>query len=159
MIETLVGGVLGGVFRLVPEAIKWLDRKNERDHEIKMFDKQLEADKLRSTQQIAQIHAQGQVAIDAAGMEALTAAIKGQSQMTGVKWIDGMNQSVRPAATYLLILLYLAAKTAGCVGMIQAGQDWKTILITAYSEEDRALLSGILNFWFLDRVIRRQQGA
>jgi hypothetical protein len=159
MLETLVGGVLGGVFRLVPEAIKWLDKKNEREHEIKMFDKQLEADKLRSAQQIAQIQAQGQVALDAAGMDALTAAIKGQSQLSGVKWIDGMNQSVRPAATYLLILLYLAAKTAACIGMLQAGQDWKTILTTAYSDDDRALLSGILNFWFLDRVIRKQQGV
>lgn len=27
MIETLLGGLLGGAFRLAPEVLKWLDRK------------------------------------------------------------------------------------------------------------------------------------
>jgi len=26
MIETLLGGLLGGAFRLVPEILKWIDR-------------------------------------------------------------------------------------------------------------------------------------
>jgi len=30
MIETLLGGLLGGAFRLAPEILKWLDRKGER---------------------------------------------------------------------------------------------------------------------------------
>lgn len=29
MIETLLGGLLGGAFRLAPEVLKWLDRKGE----------------------------------------------------------------------------------------------------------------------------------
>lgn len=29
MIETLLGGLLGGAFRLAPEILKWLDRKGE----------------------------------------------------------------------------------------------------------------------------------
>ena len=32
MIETLLGGLLGGAFRLAPEVLKWLDRKGERSH-------------------------------------------------------------------------------------------------------------------------------
>ena len=30
MIETLLGGLLGGAFRLAPEFLKWLDRSEER---------------------------------------------------------------------------------------------------------------------------------
>ena len=39
MIETLLGGLLGGAFRLAPEVLKWLDRKGERSHELAMQDK------------------------------------------------------------------------------------------------------------------------
>ncbi len=41
MIETLLGGLLGGAFRLAPEILKWLDRKGERGHELAMQDKAL----------------------------------------------------------------------------------------------------------------------
>lgn len=58
MIETLLGTLFGGLFRLAPEALKWLDRKDERTHELAMFDKQLEADRLKGDQAIAQINAQ-----------------------------------------------------------------------------------------------------
>jgi len=46
MIETLLGGLLGGAFRLAPEVLKWLDRKGERGHELAMQDKVLEFEKL-----------------------------------------------------------------------------------------------------------------
>jgi hypothetical protein len=42
MIETLLGGLLGGAFRLAPELLKWLDRQGERRHESTMQDKALE---------------------------------------------------------------------------------------------------------------------
>ena len=40
MIETLLGGLLGGAFRLAPEVLKWFDRQGERGHELAMQDKQ-----------------------------------------------------------------------------------------------------------------------
>ncbi|BBA33672.1 uncharacterized protein sS8_1715 [Methylocaldum marinum] len=52
MIETLLGGLLGGAFRLAPELLKWLDRKGERGHELAMQDKALEFEKLRGAQRI-----------------------------------------------------------------------------------------------------------
>jgi hypothetical protein len=50
MIETLLGGLLGGAFRLAPEILKWLDRKGERGHELAMQDKAIEFEKLRGAQ-------------------------------------------------------------------------------------------------------------
>ena len=41
----ILGSVLGGVFRLVPEVIKYFDKKNERQHELAMFDKQCDLEK------------------------------------------------------------------------------------------------------------------
>ena len=46
MFEILGGGIfgslLGGIFRLAPEVLKFFDKKNERQHELAMFDKQCE---------------------------------------------------------------------------------------------------------------------
>jgi len=57
MIETLLGGLLGGIFRLAPEMLRWLDRKGERGHELAMQDKALEFEKLRGTQRMQEIGA------------------------------------------------------------------------------------------------------
>ena len=44
MLELLGGGIfgslLGGIFRLAPEVLKWVDKKDERAHELKMFEQQ-----------------------------------------------------------------------------------------------------------------------
>jgi len=47
MLETLFGGVLGGLFRLAPEILKWLDRKGERQHELFMLQAEMEFAKVR----------------------------------------------------------------------------------------------------------------
>ena len=57
MIETLLGGLLGGAFRLAPEVLKWLDRKGERGHELAMQDKAIEFEKLRGAQRMSEIGA------------------------------------------------------------------------------------------------------
>ena len=41
MVETILGSLVGGVFRLVPEVLRWFDRKDERKHELKMQDNSL----------------------------------------------------------------------------------------------------------------------
>ena len=43
MLETLMGGVFGGVLRLAPEVIKFFDAKNERGHELRMVEAESEA--------------------------------------------------------------------------------------------------------------------
>jgi hypothetical protein len=45
MIETLLGGLLGCIFLLAPELLKWLDRKGERGHGLAMQDKALNLSK------------------------------------------------------------------------------------------------------------------
>lgn len=156
MLETLLGSLLGGAFRLFPEVLKWLDKRGERSHELALFDKQLEADRLRSERRIAETEAQGTITLDAAALDALKEGIKSQGQMTGVAWIDGLNQSVRPVVTYVLLGLYFGAKVSGLVILYRTNADLATVFRTAYSPEDMALLGGILNFWFLDRVIRKR---
>ena len=46
----ILGSLLGGVFRLIPEVLKSFDKKNERSHELSMFDKQCDVEKTRGAQ-------------------------------------------------------------------------------------------------------------
>ncbi|NBS40346.1 MAG: hypothetical protein EBS73_13955 [Betaproteobacteria bacterium] len=127
MIETLLGGLLGGAFRLAPEILKWLDRKGERGHELAMQDKALEFEKLRGAQRMAEIGSAADAAWNTGAIEALKEAVAAQGRPSGVKWADALSTSVRPVITYWF----------------------------AWTEADQALWAGVLNFWFLGRVFDR----
>ena len=155
MIETLLGGLLGGVFRLAPEVLKWFDRKSERGHELAMQDKALEFDRLRGAQKMAEIGAAADAAWNTGAIEALRDAVRTHGEKTGVRWADALSISVRPVITYWFMGLYCAAKTAAFVGAMTAGVGWSAAVLQAWTEADQALWAGVLNFWFLGRVFDR----
>jgi hypothetical protein len=155
MIETLLGGLMGGTFRLAPEVLKWLDRSGERKHELAMQDKALEFEKLRGAQRMAEIGAAADGAWNVGALEALKESVLAQGRLTGVKWVDALSSSVRPVLTYLFFALYSAAKTAAFVGSLNAGADWIGAVGQVWSDADQALWAGVLNFWFIGRVFDR----
>lgn len=155
MIETLLGGLLGGAFRLAPEILKWLDRKGERGHELAMQDKALEFEKTRGAQRMAEIGSQADAAWNTGAIEALRDAVRTQGEKTGVWWADALSSSVRPIITYWLMALYCAAKTVAFIAALNAGAGWGAAVLAAWSEADQALWAGVLNFWFLGRVFDR----
>ena len=155
MIETLLGGLLGGAFRLAPEILKWLDRNGERSHELSMQDKALEFEKLRGAQRMGEIGASADAAWNTGAIEALRDAVRGQGEKTGVAWADALSSSVRPVITYWFMALFCAAKTAAFVAAVTAGAGWGAAILHTWSEADQALWAGVLNFWFLGRVFDR----
>lgn len=155
MIETLLGGLLGGAFRLAPEILKWLDRQGERSHELAMQDKALEFEKLRGAQRMAEIGATADAAWNTGALDALKDAIAAQGQNSGVKWVDGLSSSVRPVITYWFMALYCAAKSAAFTLAVTSGTGWEVAILHAWTEADQALWAGVLNFWFLGRVFDR----
>ena len=155
MIETLLGGLLGGAFRLAPEFLKWLDRKGERGHELAMQDKALEFEKIRGAQRMDEIGAGADAAWNVGAIETLREAVRTQGEKTGVRWADALSSSVRPVITYWFMALYCAAKTAAFVGAVTAGAGYGVAILHAWTEADQALWAGVLNFWFLGRVFDR----
>lgn len=159
MIETLLGTLFGGAFRLAPEILRWLDRKNERAHELAMFDKQLEADKLKGAQALAQINAQADAAIGVAEIQAIIEATKAQSAQTGIKWVDALNALIRPLlALQWLILLWPAVVVAGFVLSVLAGIDPLTALRSTFGVEEKALAASVASFFLVDRSLRKMFG-
>ena len=110
-VMALVGGITGAITRLVPEAFKFADRAAERKHELAMQDKALEFEKLRASHKLEEINAAGSAVYDMEGLETLKDAIKGQSEKTGVKWVDALSATVRPVITYWMMGLFCQNKT------------------------------------------------
>lgn len=113
MIETLLGGLLGGAFRLAPEVLKSLDRKGERGHELAMQDKALEFEKLRGAQRMSEIGAGADAAWNVGAIEALWESVAGQDQRSRVHWANALSISVRPVITYWFMTLYCAVEYSG----------------------------------------------
>lgn len=159
MIEPLLGTLFGGVFRMAPEILKWLDRKDERAHELAMFDKQLEADKLKGDQALAQINAQADAAIGVAEVQAIIEATKAQSMRTGIKWVDAINSLMRPTITFWwVIVLYTAALVAQYVVILDGGANHLQTILKLWGPDEKAIVASIISFWFVDRSLRKGFG-
>jgi hypothetical protein len=162
MFELLSGGIfgslIGGVFRLAPEVLKFLDKKNERGHELEMFNRQCELEAQRGQQKMAEIGAQHEATVDAGVMNAFNAAIESQTEMAKAAggWAASLSASVRPVVTYWILLVW------SCVHLWMAYSSWRTgmepteVFKLMMSADFSALVSGTLNYWFLDRTLAKR---
>lgn len=153
--ETLLGGVFGGLLRLAPEALKFFDRKNERAHELAMLDAEMKFAQAKGEIAMRQTEAQ----MTMTEVQAIGEAFKEQSataQAAG-KVIAGISALVRPFVTYLFVIAYAAVKVSTFLIAISQNGDWKEVLITMWGTEDMAVLNMILSFWFVGRVYERSR--
>ncbi len=155
MLETILGGALGGVLRLAPEVLKYFDSKDERKHELRLGEQNLKLTELQQKGQIAVADRQLEGSQFTAAMAALQASIESQAKPTGVKFIDGLAASVRPVITYWVFFLYAAVKTALLSMAIEANASLEQALAASWTAADDAMLSAILTFWFVGRVWER----
>ena len=152
MLLTLLSMLGGGLMRLLPEVFAFMNKRSDNEHELAMMDKQAELEKTRSAMRQDEIQTQGQADMNLAEMNALSEALKSQMQVTGHVFVDTLNFLVRPLVTYFLLLLYALAKIAMFVLAVQHGVAGWDAILKVYGDEDRAILSSILSFWFLGRV-------
>lgn len=155
MIE-LLGLVFGGVFRLLPEVLGLVKARKDADHEYRMTELQLKIDEARAKHALDLAHAQAEIAAAAGEMDAWAAAIRGQAQPSGVRWIDALSSSVRPILTYWwVIVLYSGAKMLQIAVGIDEGVTLAQFVPILVTEFDRTVIGSILSFWFVDRSLRR----
>jgi hypothetical protein len=155
---TIISGIFGGLLRLVPEVLKFLDAKNDRKHELDMQDKALEFQKVKGTQRMDEIGAQAQADWDKGALDALSAAIKDQGTPSGVRWIDGFSKLIRPLITFQwVILLYPAVIIAGFMLAVQGGVPALQAMKDSFGPEEKAVCSFILDFWFVGRVLEARR--
>jgi hypothetical protein len=154
----LLGSIFGGVFRLAPEVLKWMDKKNEREHELNMFKFQCDLEAQRGQQKLAEICAQREAAVDVGVMDAFNNAITQQAVMVKAAggWVASLSASVRPVVTYWVLFVWSFIHVwfawNAWLGGAAAVEVFKTMMTPDFS----ALLSGTINYWFLDRTLAKR---
>ena len=162
MLELLSGGIfgslLGGIFRLAPEVLKFFDKKNERNHELLMFQRQCDLEQIRGQQKLAEIGAARDAAIDVGVMDAFNAAINQQAEMAKAAggWAASLSASVRPVVTYWVILLWSFIHLWYAWNAWTNGAPPKEVFMTMMTADFMALVSGTINYWFLDRTLKQR---
>lgn len=161
ILETVLGGAVGGLARLAPEVLKFFDRKNERKHELALLDKNTAAEQARAAAGYKEKELGADSAQVTSAISALQESLKGQFQLIGVKWIDSLNFSVRPVLTYLIVGPYAIGKLMVFGALMWTGNALdastvKTALDATYTAADMAVVSGIINFFFLGRVFDKR---
>lgn len=159
MLEMLSGGLLGsifgGIFRLAPEILKWMDKKDERAHELKMFTLQTDLEKMRGQFRMEEKYADHSVA----QLEAIQEAFKEQSTtaQASYKWVAALSALVRPGITYVLFGLYVAMKITAIVYGMHSEASWVAVMRESWTADDFGMLNMILTFWFVGRAIEKYQ--
>lgn len=150
----LLGSIFGGLFRLAPEVLKFLDRKNERQHELKMFEQQCQLEQMRGAQKLQEIGAQHAMAVDAGVLDALKGAIDQQTEMVKAAggWVASLSASVRPVVTYALISVYLGLQVGMAINSNSVQEAFQLVITPDFV----ALVSGILNYHFLNRTLEKR---
>jgi hypothetical protein len=107
---------------------------------------------------MAEIGAQHEATVDAGVMDAFNNAINQQTEM--VKAAGGfaasLSASVRPVVTYWILLVW------SCVHVWMGYSSWRTgmepteVFKLMMSADVSALVSGTLNYWFLDRTLSKR---
>lgn len=157
---TLIGTFLGGAFRLAPAVLQFFDKKNERLHEQAMLDKQLAIDTLRGAQAQRLEETKGENAATMGDIQAMIEAVKAQAVVTGVKWVDAINSTVRPFLTYWwAVTLYTAAMACEFYGLVWVSNQpaWSS-MTQIFGPEEKAIAASMISFWFVDRAIRKMTG-
>ena len=154
----ILGGALGGIFRLAPEVLKLFDKKNERSHEMLMFARQCELEQIRGQQKLAEIGAQREAAIDVGVMDAFQSAIEQQATMVKAAggWAASLSASVRPVVTYWILLIWTFIHLWYAWSSLNSGLDATEVFKLFMSPDFSALLGGTINFWFLDRTLAKR---
>jgi hypothetical protein len=157
MIETLFGGLLGGVFRLAPEVLKFFDRANERKHEAQMLELQIQHAKIQADHHVKV----AEYTLEAAELDAMGVALEeqGRTARAAGKIIAALSALVRPAVTYAFVIAYFLVKFAAFGLAMDQDGNWREVLLSIWNQDDMAMLSLILTFWFVGRVMDRRNNA
>ena len=152
----LLGSIFGGLFRLAPELLKFLDRKNERLHELKMFEQQCQLEQMRGAQKLQEIGAQHGMAVDVGVLDAFKSALDQQTEMVKAAggWVASLSASVRPVVTYWILFIWSFVHIWFAWNAWLQGMPPVEVFKTAMSPDFSALVAGTINFWVLDRALK-----
>ncbi|MBP7189833.1 MAG: hypothetical protein KA998_01100 [Rickettsiaceae bacterium] len=141
---TLLASIAGFITSIVPEILRLLRDRQDKDHELKIFEKQIKYNRSSSNnpRMIDEIY----VARDLAEQASLYSTYK-----TGISWVDALNGSVRPVLAYSFFIMYSAIKLI----QYSAISDFSRNVELLWSVDDQAIFAGIISFYFGQRAFSK----
>ena len=144
---SLLGSLMGFTTSFLPKIMDYFQDKQDKAHELRLMDKQLENQKVLGAQKLQMTH----VEADIRESEALLKH-DANLQNKASPWVVNLAASVRPVVTYLLFLEIFVLTFAVQFGFIDKEQ-YQLI----WSSEMSAVWAGIVSFWFGSRTMARKQ--
>jgi hypothetical protein len=149
----LLGSVFGGLFRLAPEILKFLDKKNERSHELNMFQLQTDLEKMRGQFRMEEKYVEHSVA----QLDAIKEAFREQSETAkNAGWfVSAISALVRPGITWALFFMYAAVKVAAIYMAFLTNAPWYEVIQQTWDADDFGIFTMCISFWFVGRSIEK----
>ena len=149
----LLGSMFGGMFRLMPEVLKLLDKANERKHELNMFRLQTELEKLRGEFKMEEKY----VDYSIQQLDTIKEAFREQSETAknAGQFVSAISALVRPGITWCFFFIYAAVKIAALVIAFQTNAPWYEVLSKSWDSNDFGVFTMCLTFWFDGRSIEK----
>lgn len=146
---TFLGSLLGFFGSAFPELLKVYREQKDRDHEIKIMDRQMQMAQQGHHYRLEEINSQTDAAV--------TKALYRHAKQTGVRWVDALSGTVRPFITYAFFLLYAVLKYAQwtIAKAVVAEHQWAEALVNIWHLEDQALFATVISFWFGQRMLQK----
>ncbi len=148
---TLLGSLLGFISSTFPDLVKIFRDMQDKKHEIKILEMQLEQQRIVPPQRPEEIVFQGNIQADIAESQALYATYN-----TGISWVDAFNGTVRPVIAYSFFILYAAIKVLSYYAApAPESISLSIIYSTLWTNEDSAIFAGIISFYFGQRAMNK----
>lgn len=162
----LFSALLGFVSSAVPDVFKLFRDAKDRAHEITLLKLQIDYDRERTTAATSENQAaRGErlQAIETHAFVAEQAALNERlkDNLTGIHWVDALAGTVRPVITYAFFWLYFLVKCAQFHLLMDAALPWQSALsapqalVALWTEEDIAIFSAVIAFWFGQRAMTK----
>lgn len=155
MVFSALLSFLGGATAraIIGHVIGWLEKKQNHAQEMDRMNLQERLDqaahernaamvRLQSDLKLGEIKLVGEQAIGLSEADAFKEAMKVANTPTGIRWIDGWNGAIRPAAATIAVTLWL-------LKVLKAA--WT---LSAWDEQ---LLASILGYYFADRQLGKRK--
>jgi len=153
----LLGSIFGGIFRLIPEVLKLLDKANERKHELNMFRLQTDLEKMRGEFRMEEKY----VDYSIQQLDTIKEAFREQSETAknAGQFVSAISALVRPGITWCFFFMYAAVKIAALVIAFQTNAPWYEVLSKSWDANDFGVFTMCLTFWFVGRSIERYKAG
>jgi hypothetical protein len=138
---TLLASIVGFMGSIVPEVLRLVRDKSDKEHELKILEKQIENSRISIT---------NLKEIDAGSIER---RIMYKTYKTKIKWVDALNGTVRPMLAYGFFAFYVFMKLRCC--SLASYVSLMSQIESIWTENDYAIFAGVISFYFGQRTFSK----